>query len=106
MTAQEFFIFKGVVGVIGTLLLLLHMNQSWTTFDKDSYGIVTGVGQRMRFLCLFGGAVLVTGASIEQLESAVEINKRNVGALVFIVFLVLTAVVSIIEARRMQERRH
>jgi hypothetical protein len=106
MDPQTFYLIKGIVGVCGTAALLIHMNLSWKDFDKDCDGYPTGIGQRLRFFCLFGFAVLVTSASYEQIKEGVQVNARNVGALILAAALLVTTVVSIIEASRAQKRRH
>jgi hypothetical protein len=106
MDAQTFFTIKGILGAVGTALLLIHMNRSWRDFDKDCDGIGTGIGQRMRFLCMFGFAVLVTSASYEQIKDGVKVHPHNVGALLLAIALILTTVVSIIESERASHRRH
>lgn len=107
MDPDTFYAVKGILGVTSTVLLLVYMNQSWNEFDRDLHtGLIVGIGQKLRFMCLFGFAVLITSASYEQIIDSVEISSRNVGGLVMICFLIFTVIVSIVETYRIQQRRH
>lgn len=90
--STEFFLVKGVIALISTLLLLLHMNRIWTRLAQQATR-----GQRLRYGTLLAFSVLVTGASAEQVTQDAAVSARNVGSLIVTVLLVITAIVSIRE---------
>lgn len=87
-----FFIAKGLVSLVATALLLFHMR-------AVKRGPIS-LDRWLRYLSLLFFAVLVTGASIDQLTSAAEISWYNVGGLVGAALLILTVCVSITEDHR------
>lgn len=99
ITAHAFFVIKGVIGLVAVIGLIVHMNKSWDTFDVAPNGRRETIGQRLRYLTLLYFAVLLSGASLEQIKDNAEISLRNIGALGGAVLLVLTVIVSIDEAR-------
>lgn len=106
MSDQTFYLIKGLVALVCTVVVVVHMNLSWSEFDRDQDGIRTGVGQRMRYISWFLFIVLIAGASKEQIADGVEVSKRNVAALFVICFALLTAAVSIKEALDNLRRKH
>jgi hypothetical protein len=87
--AEAFFYVKGFVGVIGTTILVMYMNNRWHSFESK--------GQRLRFITLLYFAVLITAASAEQVMDGVQVSLRNVGAFGGAVLLVYTVYVSVRE---------
>lgn len=106
MDDQTFYIVKGLVALVGTISVVVHMNMSWHEFDRDHSGVRTGVSQRMRYISWFLFIVLIAAASKEQIADGVEVSKRNVAALFVVTFALLTALVSIKEALDNLRRRH
>ena len=94
--AHEFFIVKGVIGIVATVLYLVHMAKVWPT--------LVYLDQQLRYLCLLSGAVLVTSASVEQVQDDALVNWRHLGAMVFVTLLLLAAVLSIVLDRVRQNR--
>lgn len=89
--AEQFFYLKGAIALIGTITLIWHMNRSWEKF--------TSRGQQLRYITLLYFAVLLTAASVEQVEQGADVNLRNIGAIVGVALLVYTMVVTIREDR-------
>lgn len=85
-----FYWIKGVLATAGVILLHMHMKQA----RKE-----VSFGRWLRYLCLMYFAILIAGASIEQLADMAEVNYRNMGAMVGMVLLVFTMIVSIRETR-------
>lgn len=106
MNPETFYVIKGMVALVGTILIVVHMNMSWGQFDRDNDGVRTGVSQRMRYISWFMFVVLIAAASKEQISDGVEVSKRNSAALFVVSFAVLTAIVSIKEALDNLRRRH
>lgn len=90
--AGEFYVIKGVVALVGTLMLIWHMASTW---DETR-----GWGQRLRYITLLCCAAVFTFSSVEQTNQDTVVNYRNVGALMCVVLLVVTMVVSIREYLR------
>lgn len=106
MDPQNFYFIKGLISMVGVVLVVIHMNISWGTFDRDINGLRTGVTQRLRYLSWFLFIMLIAGASYEQRHEDAAINGRNVAALIVVTLATFTALVSIVEARRKVQRRH
>lgn len=85
--AHEFYVVKGVVGLIAVCLYLYHMTIVWPGLKN--------LAQQMRYLCLLAGAVLTTSASVEQVREGVLVNWRNVGGMGFVILLLVTVLVSL-----------
>lgn len=90
--AHEFYVIKGVVALLATCLLILHMTQTW---DRTS-----GFGQQCRYLTLMYLSGLITFASVEQVKVGETVDYRNLGGMVGAALILLAAVVSIREDRR------
>lgn len=88
----EFFLLKGVLALVGTLLTLAHMQQEWSE--------AMTLGRRLRYFALLVFAVVLTGASVEQVAQDAVVELRNIGGMVSAVVLVVAVGVSIREARR------
>jgi len=100
--AYEFYVLKGVLALIGTLMLIYHMHKTWTW--------VTNWPQRLRYLVLFGFATLLTGASWEQINQGAPVNWRNIGAMLLAVALIVAMAISIhydlVRERHRRTARH
>lgn len=84
----EFYAIKGILGLIATVLLVFHMMREWRR--------TRCLSQRMRFISLLAFSVLITGASVEQIQQHALINYRNLGACICILWLVVAIVVSLV----------
>jgi hypothetical protein len=90
--AYGFYICKGALSLLGTLLLLKNMDVEWSAPAMS-------LGRRLRYLSLLTFAVVMTGASVEQATQDAVVNYRNLGAFVAAVVLVVAMVVSLRETR-------
>jgi hypothetical protein len=90
--AAVFYAVKGGLALVATLLYLAHMSRAWHR--------LTSRGQRWRYLVLLYLSVLLTVATVEQIQDRAFVSYRNVGALVGTVLLLIAAVVSLREDRR------
>lgn len=99
---EAFYIIKGLIGVTAVGVLIVHMNRSWSTFDASG-----GIGQRLRYITLFYFAVFISSVSYQQVRDQVrDITLQTIGALGGIILLLITAFVSLAEARNRRIRRH
>lgn len=87
-----FYVIKGLVALLGTLLLLAHMEHEWR--ESMTWG------RRMRYFTLLAYAIVQTTASVEQVTEQAPINFRNVLGMVAAGVLVAAMVVSIGETRK------
>ena len=94
--AETFYRVKGYVGLAGTLVLLVHMHETW--------GRVETLARRMRYYALLAAAVLLAGASVEQVHQGAEVNLRNIGGLVVSLVILAAAVVSALEDRHARRK--
>lgn len=94
--AHEFFVAKGVVALVATLLLVFHMAMTW--------GGVTTLGRQLRYFALLYASVLITYASVEQSAEAELVDYRHLGAMVLPLIIIVAMVVSIREDRKPTER--
>lgn len=93
ITAEHFFLIKGLVGLAATILYIYHMMTVASELETR--------GQRMRYLSLLGFAVLVTSSSVGQATTPdFKIHWWNVASLLVTIFLALTALVSIREYKQ------
>lgn len=90
--AHFFYVLKGVLAIIATVLLLLHMVRGWER--------IVSWAQRLRYLSLLYFAMLVAYASAEQVHQTAPVNLRNLGGLVGVALLVVAALVSLHDERR------
>lgn len=96
---EAFFITKFVVCVAGLILLLVHMNISWSQ--------VTMMGQRMRYITLLGFVVAVVSQSARHItEGMPKIYLDHWIVLLVSVHLVITMIESIREERHGRVREH
>lgn len=87
--APLFYIVKGCLALIGTLLIVWHMAGTW--------GSVTSLAQRLRYFALLFLSVVMTGAAVEQVEGGALVSYRNLGALLGALIIIGAMVVSLIE---------
>lgn len=87
--ATQFYYAKGILSLTATVLLICHMSHTW---DQ-----VHTWGRRLRYFSLLYFSALITYASVEQVRQQALVDWRNVGALVGMALLIITAVVSIRE---------
>lgn len=89
--AHEFYILKGIVALLGTVLLIAHMVSKREPMT---------LGQTLRYLTLLYLAVLITGASVEQTSQHAVVNYRNLAVIPGVLLLIVAAAVSLYESRR------
>jgi hypothetical protein len=89
MNPELFYYAKGVVALGATLLLITHMSRSW--------GTISTLGQRLRYMTLFYLATLITVRSVDQAHSHASITWSPIAALIGALLLVVTSFVSIRE---------
>lgn len=85
--AETFYLIKGITSLVATVALVFLMVRIWPHTQ--------GLGQQLRFLCLLYFAVLITAASVEQVNQEAVVNLRNLGALGGAVLLNITVAVSL-----------
>ena len=88
--ALWFMAIKGTVSAVGVLLLVFHMNTEWDRMHGP---------QKARYLLLLGYAVLVAGASAEQVQEGLPVSYRHLASFALTVALVVVAAWSIRSAR-------
>lgn len=89
--AETFYILKGLFALLGTLLLVAHMLRKTEPMST---------GQLLRYLSLLYLAVLITGASAEQVTQQAPVNYRNLAVIPGVILLIAAAAVSLFESRR------
>jgi len=87
--AEWLFLFKGTLGMISVIMLIWHMNQAWCCIKRPS--------QQMRYLTLLAYAVLVAGASVEQVSEGELVSYRHLGSVVVVLMLIVSMVVSMLD---------
>lgn len=87
--AHEFYVIKGVLSLIATVLLVTHMSMTWHRVETP--------GRRWRYYALLAFALLLTSSTIEQVNDDAIVSYRNLGALVAAGLLLIAMVVSIRE---------
>lgn len=92
--AGPFFVFKGLLALVSTVLLLVHMTRQWSRLQRTQT-----LGKRMRYITLLAYSVLVTGASAEQVSEGTLVSYRHLGSVVVAVLLLVTVVISMREDR-------
>lgn len=90
--AHDFYIAKGILGVVAVCLIIWHMCRTWPN--------VTTSGQRLRYIALLMVTVLIASGSTAQLDEGVPVSGRNVGGLLAAVLVIVAMVVSIRQDRR------
>lgn len=88
-TRDQFYVAKGLIALLGVILLVIHMTLS--------VSLMRGWGQPLRYLTLAAFAGNVAFASIDQRLSDLKIRGPYLTALICVVLLVITMIVSIIE---------
>lgn len=87
ITAEQFYVIKGLLALTATLMLIYHMSRTWADIATRS--------QRLRYLTLLYFAALITYSSVEQAHDHTPVSSRNIFALVGVLLLVYTMFVSI-----------
>jgi hypothetical protein len=85
--AEAFYLLKGALALIGTVLLVVHMLMTWSSIERW--------GQRLRYLVLLGFAGLASSSTVEQVQQSAVVSYRNLAAAPLAVLLILAMVVSI-----------
>lgn len=93
--APQFYMLKGLLAVAATVLLLVHMTRRWPVLLSEHR-----LGKRMRYLTLLAYAVLVTGASVEQVHDGSLVSYRNLGSAIVSILLLVTIIISMREERQ------
>lgn len=108
MDPESFYLMKGMTGLLGTVLVVIHMQLSWGQFDRDSNGVRTGITQRARYLSWFLFILYITIVSYKQVKLAIPppVVDINVGSFFVEGVAAVVALLSIIEARHKLLRRH
>ena len=83
-------VIKGSLAVAGVILLVWHMDTEWERM---------GGPQKARYLLLLGYAVLVAGASAEQIDEGTLVSYRHLASTLLSAALVWVAAYSIRSAR-------
>jgi hypothetical protein len=87
--AHQFFVAKGLVGLLAVVLLVWHMARTWPT--------TLSTGQRLRYLALLIGATATGSASTSQFNDDLPVTGANVAGFIFAVFVVVAMVASLLE---------
>lgn len=96
---ETFFIIKCATAFVGLILLIVHMAISWRK--------VTMLGQRMRYITLFGFSVAFVSQSARHVtEGMREIHIDHWIILLVSLHLIVTMIESIREAKRGRVREH
>lgn len=90
--AEEFYIAKGMLGLLATLLVLVHMSTAWAE--------AMTLGRRLRYFALLYASILLAGSSAEQVSDAALVSYRNLGGMGLSVVIIVAMVVSIVESHR------
>lgn len=93
---HEFFATTAAVSLVATILLLIHINRAWVTFESR--------GQRLRYVCLLYVSTLVVAAAVEQYTEDAEVQLRNIGTAGFLALLGYTLWVTYREERELRAR--
>lgn len=94
---REFFLLKGLVGLLATVLLVVHMVQTWA--DPLT------LGRRLRYYSLLFTSFIITSASYEQIHDDALVNWRNIGGLCAVLLIAVAAGVSVVEDHRDHRER-
>lgn len=90
--APEFYMIKGLLGLIATLMLIYHMKITWDhVLHHGTFG------QQLRYYTLLAISILIAGGSAEQYKEAAVVNYRNLGAILVVCMLIVAMIVSIRE---------
>lgn len=90
--AVTFYWIKGLLALVAVALLLIHMRSA-----RQEAGLTPG--RWLRYLSLLFFAVLLAGASVEQVNDAALVSYRNLGGLIGSLVLIVATSVSIAESR-------
>lgn len=89
---EMFFLLKGLTALAATILLIVHMQEEWTT--NLSWG------RRLRYLALLSASIAVTFSSSKQVAENQSFEGENIGGLITALLVLSAALVSIHEHRR------
>lgn len=92
--ATTFYVVKGVLGLVGTLLVVYHTNQAWTYVVKHGT-----YGQRWRYFSLMLFMGVATESSVQQIQQKAPVQAFNIATAVVILFTIVAMVISIRESR-------
>jgi hypothetical protein len=95
--AHEFFIMKGLIGLLATVLIIVHMVRTWHE--------PLSLGRRLRYYALLLMSTLITTGSYEQIHDSASVNIRNVMGIAGAALIAVAAVVSLMEERASTEER-
>lgn len=90
--ATEFYLVKGMVGMMASGLLIFHMDRAW--------GHMTSGAQMGRYLMLLFGTIVAGAGSVSQISHHDEVRLQNIGGLEFLIGVCAVMVYSIIDDRR------
>jgi hypothetical protein len=90
--ADQFYLAKGFLSLVATLLLVFHMNEEWAS--EMSWA------RRLRYLSLLFFAALLTASTVEQVHEDALVSYRNLAAILGALLLNWAAIASIRESRR------
>lgn len=95
--APLYFTVKGVLALIATVLLLIHMNRSWAELMSP--------GRRLRYIALLYFGTLLTVSTVDQKNMHAVVAYTNLGAGIGVILLNVAAIVSLTETTR-KPRKH
>lgn len=90
--AHEFYVIKGLLALLATVLVVWHMADTW--------GTVVHWSQRLRYLALLALIGVSTYAAPEQLADGIPVSTRNVLGGLAVVLVIVAMVASIVHDRR------
>lgn len=94
MSSELFYLIKGLMGLIATVLVIYHTNQAWTYVVKHGT-----YGQRWRYFSLMMFMGVATESSVQQIQQRAPVQIFNIATAVVIVFTIVAMVISIRESR-------
>lgn len=90
--AHGFFMVKGLLALVATILVVWHMATTWEHVEHWS--------QRLRYLALLALIGVSTYAAPEQLADGIPVSTRNVLGGLAVVLVIVAMVASIVHDRR------
>lgn len=88
-----FYLLKGVLGLLATVLVVYHTNQAWTYVVKHGT-----YGQRWRYFSLMLFMGVATESSVQQIQQKAPVQSFNIATAVVILFTIVAMVISIRES--------
>src|SRR5690349_13749092 len=89
--APQFYLTKGIIGVVAVLAILVHMSRAWPSIGSTA--------QRLRYLLLLGFVVVVCAASTAQYDASAPVTGRNVAGFILALLTIPVAILSMRERR-------